>query len=37
MVIFNSIFEVQYPNEVKSRHELLQSSFREISLSFGNF
>lgn len=37
MVIFNSIFEVQYPNEVKSRHELLQSSFRENSLSFGNF
>ena len=36
MVIFNSIFEVQYPNEVKSRHELLQSSFRENSLSFGN-
>jgi RNA polymerase sigma-70 factor (ECF subfamily) len=35
MVIFNSIFEVQYPNEVKSRHELLQSSFRENSLSFG--
>jgi len=35
MVNFNSIFEVQYPNEVKSRHELLQSSFRETSLSFG--